>query len=137
MLHSQGYYVILSINMRPLICLGAIFHFGNSEVGFTDRSAPGCLFFGVFFMLDKNEKRFSNKPEDAFRELAGQMGWRVTKRGWPDFFCETEDGEFAAVEVKPKRTHLLKFEQFVVMKVLESFGIKCYRYTPVAALRSP
>ena len=70
-------------------------------------------------------KRYKNKPEDLFAEMAREMGWSLTKRGWPDFFCVNQRGEPCVVEVKPKSlrpTH----DQYRVMLALHRAGIKCY-----------
>lgn len=75
-------------------------------------------------------KELSNRPENLFELKATNSDWRVTKKGWPDFFCLKPDGTPACVEVNPRtksgRTKKLKPEQVMVMKVLTAAGIECY-----------
>lgn len=72
-----------------------------------------------------------NTPERLFDELATGAGWRVTKRGWPDFLCFSKTGEMIAVEVKPRlsdgsRTKLLRVDQAACMDQLTAAGIRCF-----------
>src|SRR5579885_2434779 len=78
--------------------------------------------------------RFGRKPknryERTFYELAEAKGWTVTKRGWPDFFCEhPETGRVMCVEVKPAGVPL-KREQQILMERLAALGVDCYRWSP-------
>lgn len=71
-----------------------------------------------------------NPAEAKFRDLAEENGWFATKRGWPDFLVETDDGELIAVEVKPRipsgRMKVLKREQVRTMQWLSSLGVRCF-----------
>lgn len=74
-----------------------------------------------------------NDAEGKFWQEAAEMGWIVSKRGWPDFACW--DGEtFIAVEVKPKAHHRLKKMQVRIMRALVQAGVPCYRWTPQSGL---
>lgn len=70
-----------------------------------------------------------NKAERELYELLTGDGWKISKRGWPDFFC-TKGDRVICVEVKPSRGRRLKREQLKVMRYLSSKGVACYRYTP-------
>lgn len=74
-----------------------------------------------------------NKAEGECFEQLSASGWKLTKRGWPDFFC-VKDGEIMAVEVKPHKGSLLKRDQVVVMGLLAERGIPCYLWTPDGGL---
>jgi hypothetical protein len=65
-----------------------------------------------------------------FYDKAKAAGWTATKRGWPDFFCINDKGEFCCVEVKPKESNGLKNNQREIMQHLSRAGIKCYKWTP-------
>lgn len=71
-----------------------------------------------------------NVTEAKFMALAEQAGWRVSKRGWPDFVCFGPDDEIIAVEVKPRtskgRLKRLSKQQIEVMDWLSSNSIDCY-----------
>lgn len=78
----------------------------------------------------RNKERV-NTPERLFEELAELKGWKITKRGWPDFLCFTKTGEVIAVEVKPRMRsrsgfRLLKREQAKTMDILVAHGIPCF-----------
>jgi hypothetical protein len=80
-----------------------------------------------------SRKPYPNNTEEKFACLAESNGWRVTKRGWPDFLCFGPDGEIIAVEVKPRisgRKHgilkLLSREQVAVMDMLKAAGVRCF-----------
>jgi hypothetical protein len=71
-------------------------------------------------------KTYPNAYEQRFAEMARSLGWKVTKQGWPDFFCydpETEGVIF--VEVKPPGVKL-RAHQWLVMRSLARLGIKCF-----------
>lgn len=81
------------------------------------------------------QKRPANQAEAKFYDLAGEGGWRVMKRGWPDFFClrTTPEGEveLALVEVKPKRGRRLKSQQRLILETLaKMYGVPCYQWDP-------
>lgn len=76
-------------------------------------------------------RQYKNEKEQALATLAESKGWKVSKRGWPDFMCWRGE-EFIAVEVKPRRRDgkegflLLKREQARCMDFLTRAGIRCY-----------
>ncbi len=70
-----------------------------------------------------------NKAEAQFFNLMEGAGWETTKKGWPDFAC-FKDGKLVLIEVKPKRSHRLKYWQSKIMLELVKHGIKCYRWSP-------
>lgn len=72
-----------------------------------------------------------NIHERRFEELARSKGWYTTKRGWPDFFCVTDEDEVIAVEVKPRIPkslggRLIKGSQEDVFRALTAAGIRCF-----------
>jgi Holliday junction resolvase len=76
----------------------------------------------------KQKQRYKNNAERAFVEKAKSEGWNISKRGWPDFFCE-KDGRFMCVEVKPQRAdgrEALKFHQIKRMEWLQFLGAECF-----------
>jgi hypothetical protein len=50
-----------------------------------------------------------NAAELRFTRWAESQGWRVTKRGWPDFICR-RGGELMCVEVKDGADHLSRWQ---------------------------
>ena len=86
-------------------------------------------------MRVKRYRRPRNSAEgECYDELA-KRGFLPSKRGWPDFFCTNEDEtEVCVVEVKKDAEEPLKYEQYVVMKILQKYGIKCYVYKPETGL---
>jgi hypothetical protein len=73
----------------------------------------------------------SNGPECQLFIHAKRQGWRVSKRGWPDFFCISPAGKVVMVEVKPwseklGRFQLLKREQTLIMDYFSALGVECY-----------
>jgi len=71
-------------------------------------------------------KTYPNSHEEAFAQLAEGLGWRVAKRGWPDFFCYDPDTEgMIFVEVKPPGQKL-RAHQWLVMRGLDRLGAKCF-----------
>lgn len=77
----------------------------------------------------KRQRRGPNEAEAEFAAVAGENGWEVTKRGWPDFFC-SRGGKIMAVEVKPNEGRALRSSQQHVMEALAAAGIDCYRWSP-------
>lgn len=73
---------------------------------------------------------YKNQPEQRFTQLAISLGWKFTKRGWPDFLCMNTNNELVCVEVKPVtstgRLEYLKTEQVFTMNLLTALGVKCY-----------
>jgi len=73
--------------------------------------------------------RLKNPAERQLFEKLTEEGWYVTKRGWPDFVCFKED-DLILIEVKPRRSHHLKKEQYRLMVALVKLGIRCFRWSP-------
>ena len=67
--------------------------------------------------MERKTKRPKNYTEGKCYDELEKEGWRLTKRGWPDFFCEKE-WEICVVEVKQHSSHLLKKDQNVIMTAL-------------------
>ena len=78
--------------------------------------------------------RPSNETEGQFFDWAIEEGYKVTKRGWPDFFCWKDD-KVILVEVKPYKDKYLKREQYQIMRFLTHHGIECYKWTPEGMTR--
>lgn len=78
----------------------------------------------------KPRSSYQNLAEQLFLEFSQSKGWRVTKRGWPDFLCRSVSGEWFAVEVKPRLPNgemaPLKMAQIACMDWLTSLGVRCY-----------
>lgn len=71
-------------------------------------------------------KTYPNVHEQRFADMARALGWRVTKQGWPDFFCYDPDTEGVIfVEVKPPGQKL-RAHQWLVMRTLARLGVKCF-----------
>lgn len=82
-------------------------------------------------MIKLREKRPKNIAEQSFFDMMKANGWNVTKRGWPDFFCfHHKTGRLSLVEIKSKRGHRLKREQFAIMQKLSECGVPCFKWTP-------
>jgi len=75
------------------------------------------------------DRRPKNEAEAICFDILKSNGWTITKRGWPDFFIR-KGNVFAAVEVKRRNTHRLKYHQRTVMMALAHAGIPVYRYDP-------
>jgi len=71
-----------------------------------------------------------NKWEAQLFDILTGNGWKIYRKGWPDFACVKKDGEFCLIEIKPKRSHRLKAAQYELMLVLAAHGVKCYRWSP-------
>ena len=81
------------------------------------------------------KRSYKNPAEAQFHKAAVDAGYTVTKRGWPDFFC-IRDSKICLVEVKPdskitRKPQGLKRDQELVLRHLASFGVPCYRWTPI------
>lgn len=80
-------------------------------------------------MIVESTKRPKNEAEAAFYDMMISKGWKVSKRGWPDFFCWNEAAQkIILVEVKPKKGRRLKYHQFFIMRELSKFGVECYKW---------
>lgn len=73
---------------------------------------------------------YLNGPEEAFTQFAQSRQWLYTKRGWPDFLCQSRNGEWFAVEVKRRlksgRLGALRGDQIACLDWLTSLGVRCY-----------
>ena len=74
---------------------------------------------------------YRNAVEHRFAAWALAQGWYVTKRGWPDFWCQRPDGSVVAVECKPRietngRMKVLRRDQVRVLSWLAQHGVEVY-----------
>ncbi len=73
-----------------------------------------------------------NKAELRFATKAKEKGWRLIKKGWPDFLLYKTDEETGAlirlicVEVKQSWKDTPQVHQIKMMHILETLGIKCF-----------
>lgn len=65
----------------------------------------------------------ANGPERRVASVLNAEGFRVVKRGWPDFLCWDDDGQLRFVEVKPYCTDDLSTAQKEVAAILSSLGV--------------
>ena len=77
----------------------------------------------------RKEERPRNYAEAMLYDIMVASGWKLTKRGWPDFLCK-KDGRVVVIEVKSKRGHRLKEEQKEMLLWFSQAGIEAYRWTP-------
>jgi len=75
-------------------------------------------------------KKYKNKAEDEFATMARELGWEVTKVGYPDFICYKPSGDIVLVEVKPSIRSRLKTGQQRFMNTMSYKGVGCYRWSP-------
>lgn len=71
-----------------------------------------------------------NRSERAVWDTLQSDGWTVLRRGWPDFFCfrdSPEGNSVMVVEVKPYEWYQLKKEQRMIMRWMQSLGVKTFR----------
>ena len=80
-------------------------------------------------MQTKEFRKPKNPAEADCWDYMTRRGFKVTKRGWPDFFCWRDD-EVMIVEVKPRGHMALKPRQMMIMKRLARYGVPCYRWSP-------
>lgn len=77
----------------------------------------------------RTRRIYKNRAEENFCQFIEDLGFKPTKRGWPDFICVSEKDKTAfLVEVKDTAQHPLKKEQHKVMQLLASYGLPCYRW---------
>ena len=74
-----------------------------------------------------------NITEAAFTRRATSLGWAVIKRGFPDYIC-WQDKQVIFVEVKPEGYELSVYQQ-IVMQLLMSLGLECFKWTPIKGLQ--
>ena len=65
----------------------------------------------------------TNRNEQVFANRYVSLGWRLSKRGWPDFFCLTPDGDIVLVECKQHQDKLSS-AQFDIMRALMLKGLE-------------
>ena len=70
-----------------------------------------------------------NKPELTLYNRAIKAGWKVARRGWPDFIC-WKDKAVVCVEVKKSGEDKLDPAQSHVLSLLAQLGVRCYRWDP-------
>lgn len=73
-------------------------------------------------------RRPANPVEAECFDALTALGWKVTKRGYPDFFC-WKGSEIMFVECKPTK-HQPSKNQKRIMNVLRAHGIKCATFIP-------
>ncbi|KKM70537.1 hypothetical protein LCGC14_1439760 [marine sediment metagenome] len=78
---------------------------------------------------DPQMKAPKNQAEAEFFTLMKGHDWELTKKGWPDYAC-FKNGKLILIEVKPRRSHRLKYWQHKIMLELVKHGIRCYRWSP-------
>ncbi len=83
-------------------------------------------------MLDSTAVLYTRYEAD-FAAWAIAEGWKVTKRGWPDFICR-RSGEVMAVEVKGGNDGLSS-PQHAAICDLRALGMPTYVWTPETGLR--
>lgn len=71
-----------------------------------------------------------SEAEDKCFRILKAMGFRATKRGWPDFFCvHPQTREVVCVEVKKNpKDQPTKYQRFV-LAALQDLGVPCYVWT--------
>jgi len=83
------------------------------------------------------QRKVKNSAEAAFQSLAASKGWRVMKRGWPDFIVfDVNLSLVGLVEVKPHQLRRLSRPQQIVFEALKKFGVPCFFYSPDRGLLS-
>jgi hypothetical protein len=75
----------------------------------------------------------NNISEAAFTKWATSLDWSVMKRGFPDYIC-WKNNEIIFVEVKPNDGYLSLYQQ-IVMHLLTSLGLQCFKWTPNQGLQ--
>jgi hypothetical protein len=83
-------------------------------------------------ILNFNPKN-PNVTESAFTRRATSLGWAVIKRGFPDYIC-WQGKQVIFVEVKPEGDELSIYQQ-MVMQLLLSLGLECFKWTPLKGLQ--
>ena len=90
----------------------------------------------MYEWFERGREIYRNAHENDFYNRAQNAGWKVTKQGWPDFFCVTPEGKVVAVEVKQRasksKRHAkygwfyqgLRRDQITVLKALEALGVE-------------
>lgn len=75
------------------------------------------------------QREAKNPAEQQCKKLLEEKGYKVMKRGYPDFIF-FKGNNFYCVEVKPDELSTLSAYQIRVMDFLTSKGIVCYKYSP-------
>lgn len=74
-------------------------------------------------------RTYGNNAERRFVEMALSEGWKVTKRGWPDFIC-FRGNEVCVVEVKPHSSSEPRPSQSRILELLRAHGISALVWSP-------
>lgn len=69
-----------------------------------------------------------SKAEAQFIRKSRQKGWKVYRKGWPDFIC-IKDDRLICVEVKGENDKLRPHQE-AMLRLLQKHGIDCYLYCP-------
>lgn len=72
--------------------------------------------------------------ERDFRDRAASSGWKVSKRGWPDFILR-RGSRIIFVEVKTYPDTRLKDEQQQVAELLATAGFEVFRWDPTSGFQ--
>ena len=67
--------------------------------------------------------RTLNKAEVRIAQKLEAEGYRVIKKGWPDFVA-VKNGNIRFIEVKRSRNQTLKKHQQEMREILQAFGIE-------------
>jgi hypothetical protein len=78
----------------------------------------------------KRSRERRNQAERAFVEAAEAHGWKVTKRGYPDFICFLPDGPPILVEVKQHAGRRLSKAQWRFKQAFRGRPVQVYKWTP-------
>ena len=71
--------------------------------------------------------------ERLFAAKSREAGWRISKRGWPDFFM-WRNGKLACVEVKGD-LESLRPNQKAVLEALAAYGVPCFTWRPLEGFK--
>lgn len=74
------------------------------------------------------------KTENDFRGRAAANGWKVSKRGWPDFILR-KGSRVVFVEVKTYAATELKDDQQQIAELLAAAGFEVFRWDPERGFR--
>jgi Holliday junction resolvase-like predicted endonuclease len=69
-----------------------------------------------------SRRGFKNRAEDQVFKSLLKRGWKVTKRGWPDFIAE-RDGKVMVVEVKRVGQGLRGSQSFIMRRLARHMDV--------------